>query len=313
VRTFVATPESLIVKELSASVGRAVRVERIGGYLGRSEVFAVPGERAVLKVYHDNAAIKRRREADALGLLQNSGLPVPGLLSEGSFSDGELWVLMTFLPGDVMESCEGMIAQPEMAALFAAMGEMLASVHSIPVAQSVDPEAPADPLDNPGRRYAAYRAHVTAAGADNAIFGEAAARMVDLERELAPLERRAFVHRDFCRRNILVRRDAANAWEVSGLIDFERSRPGDPMEDIALLAFKEFLDAPELQRAFIDAYASKHGLPEDAGDRLAYHLLGLFFEIAKWARLDDPEYYGRSLRALERLLEGDPAFSVSRG
>ncbi len=310
-RTFVATPERLIVDELSATLGRPVAPERIGGYLGRSEVFALPDEGAVLKIYHDNAALKSRREVDTLEMLRHSELPVPTLLLQGHFSDGEPWVLMSLLPGFVLEAHEQEIAPSDTMELFGRMGGLLAAFHSVPIRWEAGHPAFSDPLGLPARRYAAYRAHVLArSDADHALYVEAAGRMIALESRIVPIREPVMVHRDFCRRNILVHRDERSAWEISGLIDFERSLPGDPMEDIALLAFKEFLGSVDVRDQVLRAYTAVRDLPNDADDRLAYHLYGLFFEIAKWASVDDPEYYHRSMRALARLLDGDPTLSA---
>ena len=287
-------------------LGAPVSVAKIGGYLGRSEVFAVDEARGVLKVFHDNAARKKAREMEALLLLDGEGLPIPHFLGEGIFSDGEPWILMSHLPGGVMEDRMREMDAPEVPGLFAAMGSLLASVHRLDDAavSSLPRQLP------PRERYATYRAHVLAGPAGTpGVYAEAAERMAELEEMAGDGEPELFVHGDFGPRNILVEHDG-NGWGITGLIDFERAHPGDPIEDFAMLAFKEFIDQPERRRAFLRAYREVRPLGENAPERLAYHLFGLFFEIAKWAYNDDRAYYERSTLALERLLAGDPAFML---
>ncbi|MBI3902450.1 MAG: phosphotransferase [Nitrosomonadales bacterium] len=109
-------------------------------------------------------------------------------------------------------------------------------------------------------------------------------------------------------RNILIEQSGGH-WQISGLVDFERSKIGDPVEDFAMVIFNKELLAQETRtKAFFNGYLSQAPLPNLFDQRLAYHSVGLFLEIACWAFVKDHPYYERAIATLKMVLSGDQCY-----
>jgi aminoglycoside phosphotransferase (APT) family kinase protein len=297
VRHFAHTSTHTIVSELSHRLGHPITTRRLGGSLGRHEVFRLHPDRSVIKVFHHNAAVSCAREASAYTLLHTSGLPVPQLLDRGVFADGTPWIRMSELRGTPLETCQAM-PDHDLLRLFATMGELLALLHTFPL-------PPVPDLHRTKRVQETYRSYqqavCSARRPEHTLFQQADEHMRRLEAFLPPPDLVCMVHRDFSRRNILATCENER-WIITGLIDFEKVCIGDIMEDMAKVAFKEFVDQPDRKQRFLEAYCATNPLPACASERLSYHLYGLLFEIALWAYEDDPPYYQQAVNTLIRLV-----------
>lgn len=297
VRQFARTSTYTIVSELSRRLGHPVTIRRLGGYLGRHEVFSLHPDRSVIKVFYHDATLSCAREASAYTLLHNSGLPVPQLLDQGVFADGTPWIRMSALMGMPLDTCQA-IPDHDFLRLFADMGELLARLHTFPL-PSVPHLKRTKLVQDTYRSY--QQAVCNTRRPEHKLFQQAAENMKRLEAFLPPPDIVCIVHRDFSRRNTLATCDH-DRWMMTGLIDFEKACLGDIMEDMAKVAFKEFVDQPARKRMFLEAYCAINPLPTCASERLSYHLYGLLFEIALWAYEDDPPYYRQAVNTLIRLV-----------
>ena len=100
--------------------------------------------------------------------------------------------------------------------------------------------------------------------------------------------RATLIHGEFCFRNVLVDLEGQGG-QILGLIDFEKARVADPLEDIGRMLLYSIYWQREHTRAFIDAY----GVPALPSwiDRLEFHLLGFGLEVASWASTVDPTHF----------------------
>jgi aminoglycoside phosphotransferase (APT) family kinase protein len=206
----------------------------------RTNVFFVNGRQAVLKTYGTER--KWTKESVGLQLLSDSGLPVPSIIAKDYSPAADWWVLMTCLPGRPLHDTDVAEAPAD---VYRTLGALVARLHSgptFPAFGAWPTEAPGFPT-LPDRVIPRARRDVKKALAMDRPEAERdllleAARLLRAS-ETAVLEayrlRARFLHRDLNSRNVLVTDD----WQVAGLVDFERSEPGDPAEDFARLALPD--------------------------------------------------------------------------
>jgi len=270
-------------------------LQPLGGYLGRSEVFAIPKARIVVKVFHHDAAVKSQREILAYHFLADKGLPVPQLRDSGVLSDGTPWIAIDYVPGVLLEDLHGLGDNTEQH-VYIQMGRMLATFRALAVPVDFCDALGVD-LDAQYARNAQILCEQPRP--ERPLFAKAAEL---LKRLTTDVPRRAtFVHRDFSARNILVV-PSAGTLRISGLIDFERASVADPTVDVAMLWFKELATSEARRKAFLQGYSPDISIT-NLTRGVAYHAIGLLLEISKWANADDPDYYARALHVLQSIVD----------
>lgn len=305
-------PTQELAELVSAALGRRCMLEKISGYLNRTEVFRINANDAVVKVYHHAPRSKFSRERSAYQLLCGIELPLARILAQGVLPDATPWMALSFLPGKSPEDCADSFTSQDSTQLFRQLGNIARGLHRV----TDDPIKDIDEILRPAmndvpesrRRYAEYRdLALEIHGPFRRMMIDAAKTMDKLaERMREPVEPR-FVHGDFSSRNVLI------DWHdrrlsVSGIVDFERCRFGDPAQDLANLWFKDLCADVCRQTAFVDGYGS---FETGIDDRVHWHLLGLMFEIASWAPERDPDYFQRAMRMLDKLATGRRRFFES--
>jgi aminoglycoside phosphotransferase (APT) family kinase protein len=135
---------------------------------------------------------------------------------------------------------------------------------------------------------------------DRSVLGRIAAAQRELEAALAAVGSPVLVHRDLNPHNLLGARSPSGTWSRTGIIDFESSGGGDPLEDLRWLAIAEPRHA--VGEAFLHGYRSASPSRRFDTDRIRYHQLDLILDIATWPRLADQSLAGRAAAAAERLL-----------
>ncbi|MBV1756215.1 MAG: aminoglycoside phosphotransferase family protein [Dethiosulfatibacter sp.] len=81
-------------------------------------------------------------------------------------------------------------------------------------------------------------------------------------------EKTSIVHRDFSLRNILIKGD-----RVTGVVDFEHSRPDDPVIDICTVLQTDMLDDDEMMQSFFEGYSSIRQFPANFSDNRPYYFI----------------------------------------
>ncbi|WP_010587278.1 phosphotransferase family protein [Schlesneria paludicola] len=298
---------------VSQALGRQCTLKKISGYLNRTEVFNVNDNDAVVKIYHHAPLSKFARERSAYQLLRGTNLPLARFLAQGFLTDGTPWIALSSLQGQCPDASAELMTAEQSVEFFRQWGGIARTLHGIAddPTQTIDaimrPEASCFPESL--QRYLDCRdAALQRPGPFHQLMVSAANTMdAVVKRITGPAEPR-FVHGDFSSRNALVDLHGQGV-TVSGLLDFERCRFGDPAQDLADMWFKDLCGDRHRHAAFVCGYG-----PFEVGfdDRVHWHLLGLMFEIASWAPERDPVYFQRAMQMLKAIAIGRPLFFESR-
>ena len=218
-----------------------VKVSRLHG--GSTEVYRIDlagcADPLVLKIYGDEPAWAPAKEALVAGFIPSEvGVAIPRWLrvDERRLHLPLRFALMTWLPG---ETARTLMASLDVTRVYHQMGELLRRVHRIPMsaygyigaAGVIAPETTND----------AYmlRAFASAFRHFHNQCGDAnLTRRLEIKAQsrfglLACSTDPVLCHDDFHQGNVLVRRDAADNFHVSGLVDFGNARAGDALFDLA--------------------------------------------------------------------------------
>ncbi|MBE3589953.1 MAG: phosphotransferase [Firmicutes bacterium] len=294
------------------------------------------GSTCVLRVFHGEDPAAQAVEVLALRHLaarpEAAGLPVPRVLGHGRGPEsGSPYVLLTFLPG--VNAGRGLpgLAEEERPAFAAALGGLMARLHSVP-----------PPLPGFGRWLRVERDAVVPDGGprpgalsfEQASFAHALRRCREeglLSAEGARLAERfvarrwhafdereaaVFVHHDLHADNVLMepRAAAEGGLRISGLLDFEHARGRAAEYDWVMAAWSLpedgsdlALEAPgPLLRAFLEGYAAVRPLHPLWRERwLCYQMIkAVGFLAYKPAYVDFIEWNRRHVLRLASLDAG---------
>ncbi len=207
-------------------------------------------------------------QAALLAAAAQAGVPVAEVVAHGEHDEilGAAWTLMRALPGTAdpgqIVPAPGAGARPE---LLDSVAAALAAVHRMPADAGLAPA-----VDRPLEQ---LRALHEALGEPHPVF-ELAFRTLGGDR---PASRRALVHGDFRMGNLLVDSD-----RVSGVLDWELTHVGDPVEDLGWLCVPAWRFArPDLPAAglgtreeLIGAYERHAGVAVPEQDVRRWELIG---------------------------------------
>ena len=195
--------------------------------LGRNYVYSA-GDREIFKVYpgrKENWA----REIHALRFLSGHQLPTPQIIDHGA--TGSLyWTRITVLNGKPITECLPRISESDLRLITEGMGSLLGRIHSCGSFHYWVTWNGSEIMETNRYRYNQHlkeRAEKSMAilrfrGGDQVKLYERAFEKITL----ADLDWTESVpcHYDFSYRNVLVLQEDSR-WQISGIIDFERSRP----------------------------------------------------------------------------------------
>lgn len=282
------------VGKLIAALGfETLPIQALGGYMGRCESYFV-GSHAVLKVYRQHAQAARRRETAALAVLSGSGLPVPSAPATGVLASGAAWAVITRLPGIPLAD----LPRPG-DAVVRALAEQAGTWASLLHAHTARPLRRLQLSAYRRRRVRHAKAAAAAATAgDASLVAAITARLAALEASLVLAGPTVLVHRDYSARNLL----ADDDWRLSGIIDFEKSWWGDPIEEFATQALHHFRYDRVWKAGFLAGYGPLPG--EACDDRFTYHTLSLALRGLAWSPSRDPGYALTLTQLARDVLDG---------
>jgi aminoglycoside phosphotransferase (APT) family kinase protein len=230
----------------------------------RSFRIAVGESVYVLKLIHPQRAAAVAHELAILPYLHARGFPVPDVHAIGRDLPGvpETAVLRSYLTGTPATERYARLPPASRAAFLAAMGDLLARIHTLPVAEvAAFWQFPEDTVQAPAewatnfvqKKIASDLGVLLPSGAlvpDMALRMETvlprwAEALANADVMLAPL------HGDFYLDNLLVADDGA----ISGLLDWEAARLGDPLWELARTQVASFADTPAAWERLITTYA----------------------------------------------------------
>ncbi|MEV3990856.1 alpha/beta fold hydrolase [Streptomyces sp. NPDC049837] len=253
---------------------RVLRTEGPGG--GRDVVlrsFAKP-------FYRRHAPGLLTREADVLGLLAGTGVPVPECLAVdavGEFCDAPS-LLMTRLPGDVRVDEADLDARVEL------LARQLVRIHGVRVPEGARP-----------RPYQAWTSPERVRVPEGTARPELWARAVEVIGREAPAYEGTFLHRDFHPGNVLFT-GAGSGLRLSGVVDWVETSWGPADLDVAHCSTAlALLYGVECGQRFAERYVAHGGVLSGDGEaRLYWRLLDAL------AFAPDADKVGRSWRELGR-------------
>lgn len=290
-----------IVCDLDATLD-PVKVSRLHG--GSTEVYRIEFEgRAdplVLKIYGDEPAWLPAKEALVAGLIPGDvGVSIPRWLAvdERRHHLPLRFALMTWLPG---ETARTLIATSDAVPVYRQMGEVLRRIHRIPMSTYGYIGAAGVMAPEPTNDAYMRRTFATVFRQFRDQSGD-----VDLARRLEIKAQSRFgllacsagpvlCHDDFHQGNVLVTRDAAGDFQVSGLIDFGNARAGDALFDLAKALMCATHEDPRSPEPLLAGYGKiDHPHPVEAiWLYTLFHRLSMFNWLTRLG--DDPASSGPS-------------------
>ncbi len=288
----------------------AVTVEPIGNHeLNRHLVYRVNGaERPmVLKIYYKEN--RRNREIAAHKYAELGSVCAPKLLDYGRLPDQREWMLYEFVEGTILEDLWPDLDEEDIVHAFRQIGDQLGKIHATATFDFFgDWNEFGEANERSGsfkecfiRRQESYVKTMREYELpEEQMLESAIALMRDLYVLVDDVQVSRVCHRDYDGRNILfVRRDGQ--LKLTGVIDFEQSTPYYVGADLVNLYRKYFIDAPELEEAFIQGYESHLPIDDQFKGLMDYLLLCLGIGICSWSYDDARPHYYEGIRILDFL------------
>lgn len=305
-RVFNKVTEEQVRLELEGRIPNAATLKDLGGYLGRNQIFEIVENERILKIFHHESALRQMRELESYRLLRRNGLSAPFVLDSGELSDGTRWIQLKKVPGFQLEPVIENCADEAVQEVFGQLGHLIAKQHSI----AISPTSPLHYKTAQTRFDEARQKVLTYRVDQDQLLRDAAELALKLQKVL-PNRQEALVHRDASSRNVLAENEDGRL-RLTALIDYELALIGDPMEDIAKIALKEFWRGDAARNGFLDAYYSLRTFSEHDSSKFTLNLIYVIFDIAKWAIEDDQSFFRHTMSVLKALLEEDPTYKLER-
>lgn len=255
----------------------------------------------ILKVYGDK--MRWRGELESFLRIHQSELRTPSLVDFGMVNQHNGWILMNFLPGEIMDVGYSEMSHDVRSGAWKHLGELLAEFHMRNTMDYFDTkifekESSYRPLlywDFLKNSYMKNKSKIVKNHHYNEqeTYGrafEAIEQWFDSQRcRKQPLL--VLCHNDFCTRNILIQERGY------GLVDFEMGNYGQPEADFARLALD--LKREKLFDSFLDGYYMSCDLFERDDITINMHIYLKIIEICSWAFKRSPEYYAYAFDMLK--------------
>lgn len=266
------------------------------------------GIKYIFKLYYKTG--RRSREISALKAIESSGIKCPKVVKWGNLESRDEWLLISYINGELLDSAIKKTSRQNTLSLYQEMGDALGKLHSYKTFHFIgDWDEEERPQDISKNYYQSFIDNQEAnikvlQGMDlpqRGLFQKAISIIRDnynlFDIEIIPRLR----HNDFDGRNILVE-SKGDAYEISGIIDFEQSYPGNHETDFISLYYRYFLDNNEYEKAFIKGYQNYLKIDSNFYNRLRIYLLSFAIGNCTWAYEQAPEYYKDNIAFLEKIL-----------
>jgi len=279
-----------------ASVSELVRLN--GGESGGAHLvtFADDHQPIVVKVYRKGYGVAAAKEAYAYRLLRRSGFTaIPRLLGGAGSKDSPIdrpFLVMSALPGASAEALIPDATDDGVASIYRQLGATLRELHSIGrdgfgFRLSTSEGSEATNAAFMRRVFDERAAKYLAQTGDRATF-DAATRYIAEREWLFDLCRSAVVvHGDFHEGNAILE-PTPEGFVVSGIIDLENSKAGDPIIDFATLHKYDIRGESLKLDALFEGYGS---VPEQFDARRRLHELVHDFELWAWYSYEGRDDY----------------------
>lgn len=267
------------------------------------------GEKYIFKLYYRDR--RRSREIASLKLLENSEIKCPGIFKYGNLEDGSEWLITECIEGNILDKVMEDIPLDNRLKIFEEMGEQLGKMNSF---RTFDFFGEWDEEGKSIKNIKNYYDHFVQSTEkiikellnqdlpNKDLLINAINIIRDNYEKLNIKTEARLVHNDFDGRNILVKKES-KIYKLSGVIDFERSYPGNAEENLVQLYYRYFLDNKDYEDAFFKGYKKYLGIDEGFNDRLYIYLLCFVVGNCSWSFIQASDYYNDNVKFLKKLLE----------
>ena len=266
-------------------------------------------EPIIFKLYYKTN--RRSREIASLNLLENSNVKCPKIIEYGDLENGEEWLLMEYIEGELFDNIIDKVPKSVQLNLFEQLGEELGKVHAFKTFDFFGE------WDENGKSIRSIKTFLESFVAnmeddiktllsqdieDKEILSIGIDKIRDgydlLNINITP----RLLHSDFDGRNVLVNK-VNDKYIISGVVDFEGSCPGNPEQNFASLYYRYFLGNKDYERAFLQGYERYLQVNDGFDKRLSIYLLCFIVGNCSWAFWQAPDYYHQNIKALKKLLK----------
>lgn len=283
-------------------------VQSVGhDHLNRNKVYAINNE-FILKVY--GKLINWERELESLSVIKGSEFHVPRILDFGFTDDQEPWTLMSKIPGEILAKVESSFDKFTLGALYYEIGIRQARFHKCFNVKHLGEWVKSAGNYRKFQNYFEYEKKNNKRIAEQSLerkypehelLVKAYEKMVLLESKIIGAVDISLCHNDFSDRNIIVEIEN-NELKYSGLIDFELSQPRNIENDIVKMIIKTY--KKELSKYYFEGYLSENNKVFTTQASKEYNLLVACFDICRWARKLDKDYYDEAIEIIRLVLDG---------
>ena len=276
--------------------------------LGRHYVYYVNDKyknEYILKIYgKQNRWIK---EVTALETYKEI-IPCPKIINKGILSDGTEWVILSKVPGVILEKVWDTINIQNKKQIMGQLGSILGKIHgsskfdqygTYKNKYSIDDfslleyrkEKDEDMMKNINNQNLP----------DKDLLERAYNEMVKYYDVLNVNIETRLCHHDFSPRNIMVVKEGAN-WILSSVLDFEHSYPDDPDIDFTDLYQTIFINEPNLEFYFLQGYSEHMKISKVLSEKMRYYLYNKGLFICSWSYNRSKEYYNEGINLINWLI-----------
>lgn len=267
------------------------------------------GEKYIFKLYYKDR--RRSREIASLKLLESTRVKCPQILKYGNLEDGSEWLITQYIEGDILDKVIDDITFHNRLKIFEEMGEELGKLHSFKIFDFFGEwDEDGNSLLNIKNYYEHFVKHMEKIIKDivNKDLPDIGLLMSAIEiirgnYEKFNIEVEArLVHNDFDGRNILVKPDNG-VYRLNAVIDFEKSYPSNPEENLVQLYHRYFLENSDYEKAFFKGYNKYLQIRSDFKERLYIYLLCFAVDNCNWSYRQAPDYYNDNVKLLKNILK----------
>jgi fructosamine-3-kinase len=267
------------------------------------------GVKYIFKLYYRDR--RRSREIASLKLLVGSKVKCPRIFKYGNLEEGSEWLITKYIEGYMLDKVIDDIPFDNMLKIFEEMGDELGKLHSF---RTFDFFGEWDEEGKSISNIKSYYNHFVQSMEktikelldqnlpDKDLLINAINVIRDNYEKLNIKAVARVIHNDFDGRNILVSKENG-AYNLSGVIDFEGSYPGNAEENLVQLYYRYFLNNKDYESAFLRGYEKYLHINSDFNERLYIYLLSFVVGNCSWSYIQAPDYYNDNIKFLKNILK----------
>lgn len=241
-------------------------------------------------------------EQHLLALVRPHVAQVPATIAAGFAPGRRPWVVQELEPGVLLSHVLPELSPGERRQVWREVGAFLNRLRQVPAPWFGTPDGSTVFPDWPSmvaNDAAALLEDARQMGLPLDAFETLRGRVHQRSRQLAAVRRPGIIHSDFDQRHIFVEH-GDEGWKISGAIDWEYGRYGDPGSEGLLVEMLTRSEENPDRMAFLDGYGAFDDGPLARPRRNVYRGIGIGWELTDAVRCDEPARRDVALAAFER-------------